>query len=153
MTVAAERAYVMDLFEAVEAVEAVATTLDETDERRATLLSVVAKDLGRIPPVRPSIAADLLRLSEPTVRSWAREGVLIAVTNEPRLLLDPKRLHQVLHLVRALREAGRTQGLLDAVYRRLVDSTWLDNAELIVSLEQMRRGEGTRVRTASSALE
>ena len=59
------------------------------------------------------------------------------------MLLDVERVHEVLRLVKDLRAAGKTVGLLDEVHRRLVDATWLDRDDLTESLEQMRRGEGT----------
>lgn len=148
MTVATEQEQVVSLFEDVESLEVLAATFDAHDDRREKLMELIARSVHRIPPVRPSIAADLLSLSEPTIRAWVKEGVLAPAASERRLLLDPERLHQVFHVVQALREAGKTQGLLDAVYRRLVDSAWGDNDDLVESLAQMRRGEGQRVRTA-----
>ena len=60
-----------------------------------------------------------------------------------RILLDVRRVHQVLHLVQDLRAAGRTTGLLDEVHRRLVDATWLEREDLDESSAQLRRPEGT----------
>src|ERR1035437_9090189 len=77
--------------------------------------------LGVIRPVRPVVAADILQLTEKTVRDWAAEGVLTVHQHRPRLLLDADRLHRVSHLVADLRRAGRTRGLLDEGYRRLAD--------------------------------
>jgi DNA-binding transcriptional MerR regulator len=132
-----------DFLALVEAIEEVAATLDERDERRQKLRDVVTGTLRAAPPLRPGVAARLLSLSERTVRTWTREGVLReAETASPRLLLDPERFHEVLRLVTDLREAGRTTGLLDEVYRRLVDATWLDRDDLTDSLAQMRRREG-----------
>lgn len=146
MTVQQETQQVLGALERVEAVERVAASLRPNDARRLELLRVVAGSLSAVPPVRPVIAARLLNLSEQTVRAWVREGVLDAAVSKPRLLLDAERLHTVRHLVDDLRAAGKVDGLLDAVYRRLVDATWLDNEDLHESLEQMRRGEYTVVR-------
>ncbi len=60
-----------------------------------------------------------------------------------RILLDVRRVHQVLHLVQDLRAAGRTTGLLGEVHRRLVDATWLEREDLDESSAQLRRREGT----------
>ena len=93
---------------------------------------------------RPVIRAELLGVSEKTVRAWTQEGVLKqAAGPSSRILLDAERVHEVLRLVKDLRAAGKTVGLLDEVHRRLVDATWLDRGDLTESLEQMRRGEGT----------
>jgi hypothetical protein len=58
------------------------------------------------------------------------------------LLLDVERVHDVLHLIKDLREAGNTSGLLDELYRQLVDASWLERGDLREVVEQMRRGEG-----------
>jgi DNA-binding transcriptional MerR regulator len=142
--VAEETRQARDLIQRVETLEGVANSLPEQDERRDTLLHVVEQDLAQARALRPRIAAELLGLSERTVRAWVKEGVLTqADASSRRLLLDVRRVHEVLHVVTALRTAGRTTGLLDEVHRRLVDETWLDRHDLAESLEQMQRGEGT----------
>ncbi|MDQ1306934.1 MAG: hypothetical protein QG671_2766 [Actinomycetota bacterium] len=145
MTAVAEEArQVRAVMERVETVEEVAFSLPKQDERRSKLLAAARSDLAGARPLRPRIAAELLGLSEKTVRAWAAEGVLVVASgSSSRLLLDVARVHEVLHLVRELRAAGQTRSLLDEVHRRLVDSTWLERSDLAQSLEQMRRGEGT----------
>lgn len=146
--VAIETTQAVELMERVETLESVAHSLPEQDERRSRLLRLVKKDLAAAAPLRPRVAAQLLGLSEKTVRAWVEEGVLLTSdTNSPRLLLDVQRVHDVLHLIQDLRDAGTTSGLLDEVYRRLVDATWLDRADLAESIEQMRRGEGDVIAT------
>ncbi|CAN5242187.1 hypothetical protein BH24ACT10_BH24ACT10_15780 [soil metagenome] len=141
--VAAETTQAVELMERVETLESVARSLPDQDDRRSRLLRLVEKDLASAAPLRPRVAAQLLGLSEKTVRAWVDEGVLlVADTSSPRLLLDVERVHDVLHLVKDLRAAGATVGLLDEVHRRLVDAAWLDRADLAESVEQMRRGEG-----------
>ena len=141
--VAAETTRAVELMERVETLESVARSLPEQDDRRSRLLRLVEKDLATAAPLRPRVAAQLLALSEKTVRAWVEAGVLLATdTSSPRLLLDVERVHDVVHLVSDLRAAGATAGLLDEVHRRLADACWLDRADLAESLEQMRRGEG-----------
>lgn len=141
--VAAETTRAVELMERVETLESVALSLPERDTRRSQLLRLVDQDLATAAPLRPRVAAELLGLSEKTVRAWVEEGVLlVADTNSPRLLLDVERVHDVLHLVKDLRAAGATAGLLDEVHRRLTDASWFDRADLAESVEQMRRGEG-----------
>lgn len=122
MTVAQETQQIVELLDRIEAVEQVARTLDVDDERRAALMNVVSNDLEAASPVRPITAASLLVLSEKAVRAWAREGVLTVASNRPRLLLDLERVHEVRHLVDDLRAAGKQEGLLAEVHRRLVDA-------------------------------
>jgi hypothetical protein len=147
MSVATEAAQIRDLFEQIEEIEEVALTLHEDDVRRHKLAGVVARALRQAPPIRPVVAGELLDLTEKTVKAWAREGVLAISSQEPRMLLDAERLHEVLHLVADLRRAGKSRGLLDEVHRRLSDLALLDRTDLAASLEQMHRGEGRVVRT------
>ena len=139
--------------ERVEMIERVAADLDarEDSAHAAVLRDVVAMEWDAVPPVRVRIAGSILGLSERTVRAWLREGVLEARTTEPRVLLDPERLHQVWHLVRELREAGKERGLLDEVWRRISDERTLADPDLIESLAQMRRGETEVVIPRASA--
>jgi hypothetical protein len=146
MSVATEAAQIRDLFEQIEEIEEVAETLSKDDERRHKLAGVVARALRQAPPIRPIVAGELLDLTEKTVKAWAREGVLAISTEEPRMLLDASRLHEVLHLVSDLRQAGKNRGLLDEVHRRLSDQSLLERTDLATSLEQMHRGEGHVVR-------
>jgi hypothetical protein len=148
MSVATEAAHIRDLFQTIEEIESVASSLAEDDERRHKLDGVVAKTLRQAPPVRPVVAGELLDLTEKTVKAWAREGVLAIHSQEPRMLLDTVRLHEVLHLVSDLRRAGKTRGLIDEVHRRLSDQSLLDRSDLATSLDEMRSGKGRVVRQA-----
>lgn len=148
MSVATEAAHIRDLFETIEELESVASSLAEDDERRHKLDGVVARTLRQAPPVRPVVAGELLDLTEKTVKAWAREGVLAIHSQEPRMLLDAVRLHEVLHLVSDLRRAGKTRGLIDEVHRRLSDQSLLERDDLASSLDEMRSGKGTVVRRA-----
>ncbi|GLI03283.1 hypothetical protein [Phytohabitans aurantiacus] len=143
MSVAAEERRIKKALERVEALEEVAGTFDESDGRKATLHRIIWALLTDIGPVRPSIAAHLLQLSEPTVRTWTREGVLITAEQAAKpSLLDPHRVHEVMHLIHRLRAAGRERNLLEAVWHRLSDRSVLEREDLQESLEQMRNGEG-----------
>lgn len=146
MSVATEHARVDAMFSRLDEIEGVAESLPRDDPRRATLWQVVMSELASADPIRPSIAAELLSLNEKTVRTWVDEGVLTAATKRPRVLLDATRVHEVLLLVRDLREAGKTRGLLDEVFRRLSDAALLERDDLQESLAQMSRREGTVVR-------
>lgn len=150
MPVDVERDRACALFSRVERIEDVAGTLPADDPRRRTLTVVARQELSAADPVRPVIAADLLEMTEKTVRAWVAEGVLTARVQRPRLLLDPGRLHDVLRLVRELKAAGKRRGLLDEVYGRLADAALLERDDLQLSLEQMRRGEGRVVRNGAA---
>jgi hypothetical protein len=116
---------------------------------RDKLYDVADDLLAGAMPIRPVVAADLLDLTEKTVRAWASEGVLLVSESEPTMRLEPRRVHEVLHLVREIRRIGRTRGLLDEVHRRLSDQALLEREDLAESLEQVVRGEGTVVRSGT----
>jgi hypothetical protein len=90
----------------------VAETLPAGDERAQALESVAERWLASAPGLRPSIAAVLLGLSEPTVRAWAKRGILRVRSSKPRLLVDPASVLEVRQLVSELRVAGQTRDLL-----------------------------------------
>lgn len=140
-TLEREKEQVEALFDRVETVEEVAEAIEEREPAQATKLRCVAEDaLSSAQPVRLAIAAQLLALSDRTIRTWVDEGVLALVTEHPKRV-DPGRLHQVLHLVKELRAAGRHKDLLNAVWYRLQDDALLNRADLTKSLQQLRRGE------------
>lgn len=151
MSVAEETRQIVALLERVDKVESVAASLPPNDDRRTTLTEVVEQSLEAAPPVRPIIAAELMQLSDKTVRAWTAEGVLTADDSQPakRLLLSMRRLHDVLHVLRQVRAEGRTTGLLDEVYRRLADATWLEREDFAESLAQVRARQG-KLRAAKS---
>ena len=88
--------------------------------------------LGDLDPIPVSVAASLLGVSEPTIRSWARRGLLIYADGQNSGL-------EVSPLVRDFRAAGETHDLLNKVWRRLADNAVLDRMDLGDSLAQMRR--------------
>lgn len=148
MTVVAdEEARTRAVLDRVEELEDIADSLED-GETRARLLKVVARTVDDVGAVRVSVAAGLLNLDQKTVRAWAAEGVLVVSSAGSTARLDPQRLHEVWHLVRDLRRAGKTRGLLDEVFYRLADSALLGRDDLQESLAQMRRGEGDVVRPA-----
>ncbi|SDJ80960.1 MerR HTH family regulatory protein [Actinopolyspora mzabensis] len=139
-----ERDELFDQFQRVEELEEVAeqasAQLDPTQLER--LRSVARRTLAGIKPVRVSLASELLDLDEKTIRSWTEEGVLTeADTASTRRLLDPERLHEVLHIVRELRASGKRADLLDAVWWKLSDQAVLDREDLADSLAEMRSGD------------
>jgi DNA-binding transcriptional MerR regulator len=147
MTLATEEARIVHLFERVEKIEGIAEAPNLDERQRTDLREVARQAVSESEPVRVAVAARILSLSERSVRAWVREGVLKrAAADSSRLLLDPAHLHEVLHLVKDLRERGRDRNLLEAVWYRLSDQALLERQDLNESLDQMRRGEGRVVR-------
>ena len=148
MTAVKEQERTLDLLARIQEIQDVAASLHELDPRRAKLNQVIQDEISEIVPMRAAVAARVLKVSEPTVRSWVKAGVLTEKTNRPRLLLDPVRVLEVRNLVHDLRNAGKYRDLLDEVYHRLVDEQDVRSSDLIESLGQMRQGRGRRVRSA-----
>jgi len=152
MTLATDEARTVRLFERVEKIEGIADAPNLDETQRSELREVARQAVSESEPVRVAVAARILSLSERSVRAWVKEGVLKrAATGSARLLLDPAHLHEVLHLVKDLRERGRDRNLLEAVWFRLSDEALLEREDLRESLEQMRRGEGRVVRPRRQA--
>jgi hypothetical protein len=149
MSVAAEEHRILSLFERVEAIEEVASTLPENDERRTKLLEVSRAALAEEGTVRPVIAAKILGLSEKTVRAWAAAGLLSTRQRSPRLLLDVPSVHEISHILGAIRADGLDRELLEHVWHRLEDQSLLDRSDLQESIEQLRRGEFVVLRPAT----
>lgn len=141
MSLMEEREVLTTLLDDVTKLHEVAHTLPAGDERAHTLESVAERRLASAPGMRPSIAASMLGMSEPTVRAWARRGIFRIRTRKPRLQLDPASVLEVREIVVDLRRAGQSRGLLDAIYHRLADEQLLADPDLRESLEQMQRGE------------
>jgi hypothetical protein len=141
MSVIDERETLTVLLDDVAQLQKVAETLSPDDERVQALEAVVNHRLAAAPPMRVSIAAAFLGLSEPTARAWAGRGVLRVRSRKPRLLLDSGSVLEVRQLIEELRRAGHAGNLLDELFNRLSDEQTLADAELAESLEQMHRGE------------
>ncbi len=142
MSVAVEEKSIREMLDVVERIESVSRTLPDS-QQRSELNEAVRRLLPQIQPVRVEIAARLLGVSDKTVRAWVNADLLWTTQREPRVLLDPVRLHEVVHLAEDLRAAGaKNRELLEQIWYRLNDEAWLDNAGLMESLEQMARGQG-----------
>jgi DNA-binding transcriptional MerR regulator len=135
------RAEVEKVLSRAGALERIACRFAEDDQSRTELLQVSRDVLSDLDPVPVSVAAPLLGVSEPTVRSWIRRGLLVYATGSESGL-DVPRLYEVVAMVRELRAAGHTRDLLNQVWDRLADRAVLERPDLRDSLAQMRRGDG-----------
>jgi hypothetical protein len=140
-TLEREEVQVRDLFARVDEVLDVARSIEGERPREAERLVHASHGaLSCAAPVRVTIAARILLVSDKTVRAWVEEGLLTPRVIQPRLLLDPERLHAVLHFLRDLRDAGQDRDFRDNLLNRLRDEALLDRADLAESIAQMRSG-------------
>jgi hypothetical protein len=136
-----EEGQVRDLFARVDEVLDVAHSIEgERPQEAARLVHASRGALSCAAPVRVPIAARILLVSDKTVRAWAEEGLLTSRVGRPRLLLDPERLHTVLHFLGDLRAAGQDRDFRDNLWNRLNDAALLDRTDLAESLAQMNVG-------------
>ncbi|MFI9010990.1 hypothetical protein ACIGNX_27510 [Actinosynnema sp. NPDC053489] len=137
-----QREQVATTFDAVEEIEDVASGLPAEEDQ--TRLRAVAKSfLGTLPPVRASVAAELLNISTPTVRKWARLGMLheVKVQWSRVLHVDAVHLHEVLHLVQDLRKAGKDNVEFFRHLRwAMEDRDLLASSDVQEGLKQLREG-------------
>lgn len=104
--------------------------------------------LRMAPPIPVSIAAKLLKVSEPTIRSWLGTGVLEDAGTKPRGVRIESVL-RVQRLLEELRERGADRNLRQALLARLDDELTLGDERLQSSIASMRRGRGNRPITAA----
>lgn len=150
MLVERDPARVSRLFARVKAVEDIAGRLqDEYPAEAGELLEVARGALADAAPVSSVVAANLLSVSETTVRAWVRAGVLRRAPGPGARALDPARLREVVLLAADLRRHGERRDLREALWRRLQDDALAQREDLAESLAQMQAGELLPARTRS----
>lgn len=130
-------------FDAVDKLDEQAVVIEQTlPEQAREIQSVMSSMLSWVPPLGAVQASKILQVDRKTITHWAEQGLLVEVDDgTPRRKFDPLRVHQVRHVVRQLREAGRSRNLLDAIWFRLEDQAVLEREDLARSLQQMRDGD------------
>lgn len=145
MTTASSTSEIKGYFGLVEQLEGTLDVIENDNVKARERLQIgIEQALSMVPPVPVRVAAELLQLTEPTVRNWLREGVLSPAEQKTSTVtqLDPVRLHTVGHLVATLREQGVSRGdLMDKVWWRLTDESIVEREDLQQSLAQLREGD------------
>lgn len=134
-----------DAVEEVEQLDDARRALRDGDPAEAGRLIDATRErlVHRAPPVPVSVAAKLLDVSQPTIRSWLDTGVLEDAGRKPRAvrLESVVRVHR---LLAELRERGHDGSLRAALLARLDDELTLNDKRLQSSIGSMRRGRGDR---------
>jgi DNA-binding transcriptional MerR regulator len=137
----AERQTAEMLIDEVEQLDAVDAAVQSGQTGRAhTLVRALRSRLAE-KPVRVSVAAELIGVSQPTIRAWADEGVLETVDADGPRAVTLGSVLRVRPVVAELRALGRQRDLMSAVLAQVDDRELLDDKRLQSSLAQMRRGE------------
>jgi len=115
----------------------------DAEEAAKALAEARRRRLRAAPPIPVSVAAKLLRVSEPTIRSWLDTGVLEDSGTKPRAVRIESvvRIHRLLG---ELRERGQDRNVRQALLARLDDEVTLKDERLQASITGMRRGRGGR---------
>jgi hypothetical protein len=145
----------------LDTAERIARDIDELDELEDSLgrnkearLKVVRlkrRRLAEAPSARLSVAAKLLDLSVPTIRTWIDRGLLEEVGGSSPRRVTLQSVLEVRPLVRELRALGRDRNLLEAVLARIEDERALSDRKLRHSLDEMRSGELVDITPRSGA--
>jgi hypothetical protein len=138
---------VLELEDAHELLRAFAAGEVGPEELAAALprMSKVVKRLeGTIPdslglPV--ASAADYLGVSEPTVRSWLKRGVLRAVPSAKPVVIELPSLRSAHRAIEELRERGQDRDWLRALVDYLDDLAVRESPEVQRGLAELEAGE------------
>ena len=139
---AQERAQITDAYAMVERLEGLADDL--SGKPLTELRDIVDTLVGRIPPVRAQIAADMLSVAQSTVSRWARDGLLVQadVPGSSVVHLDPHHLHEVMHLLRTVRDKGERHPDFTKHLRWALQDRQLAQSDAVVQgLAELDRGE------------
>lgn len=134
-----------DAVEEVEHLDDARRALREGDPAEAGRLIDATRErlLHRAPPVPVAVAAKLLDVSQPTVRSWLDTGVLEDADRKPRAVRFDS-IVRVHRLLAELRERGHDGSMRAALLAHLDDELTLNDDRLQRSIGSMRRGRGDR---------
>lgn len=88
-----------------------------------------------------AMAADYLGVSEPTVRSWLRRGVLRALRDTKPVMIELESLRRAHHAVDELRESGQDRDWLRALVDLLHDRAERERPEIKQGLDELKRGK------------
>lgn len=110
--------------------------IDALDDAQAMLRS-----MAHSPGVSVAAASELLGLSEPTVRSWAKRGVLQAVPGMAPMQIESASLHLASRVLAELRERGRDRDWLAALVDYLHDHQARRSTAVQEGISQLKRGQ------------
>lgn len=119
------------------------------DEAAKALAEARRRRLLSAPPIPVAVAAKLLKVSEPTVRSWLDTGVLDDAGSKPRGV-RVESMVRIQRLLNDLRERGQDRNVRQALLARLDDEATLKDERLQDSIASMRRGRGKRPAVAGT---
>jgi hypothetical protein len=121
----------------------------DTDQAASSLAEARRRRLRTAPAIPVAVAAKLLVVSGPTIRSWLDTGVLEDAGTKPRGV-KLESVVRICGLLGELRERGHDGNVRSALLARLDDELTMRDDRLRGSIEGMRRGRGGRPVVAGS---
>jgi hypothetical protein len=108
-------------------------------------LAELERSLGAETPVEVSQAAKILAVSPPTVRAWAKRGILERVRGRSPIALTFESVRRTRRLLGELRAQGADREFVQRLLDAALDRHELSRPEAACGLEQWRAGEATAV--------
>jgi len=110
-------------------------------DRLAGAQARLDRQLPERPGVPVSAAAAYLQVSQPTVRVWAKRGLLMPLDGSKPLLIDLASLRHLAQLIGELRERGHDGDWMRALVDHVHDAGALADADVRQGLKELRRGD------------
>lgn len=106
-------------------------------------LAELERRLGAETPVEVSQAAKILEVSPPTVRAWAKRGVLQRVPGRSPMAITFDSVRRTRRLLGELRAHGTDREFVQRLLDTALDQRELSRPEATRGLEQWRAGQAT----------
>ncbi len=101
--------------------------------------------LGAETPIDVSQAAKILGVSAPTVRAWAKRGILERIPNRSPIALTFDSVRRTRRLLGELRAQGDDREFVQRLLDAALDQRELSRPEAVRGLEQWRGGRSTPI--------
>jgi DNA-binding transcriptional MerR regulator len=129
------------------------SSLEDADEIRRRIkaaveaLAELERRLGREASVEISQAAKILAVSPPTVRTWAKRGILELVPGRSPMAVSFESVRRTRRRLAELRAQGGDREFVQRLLDAALDQRELSRPEATAGLEQWRAGRAAKVAT------
>jgi len=129
----------IDIDEAVDHLR-LAVEEGDLDSAKAALGEVDEARTRHAPPVSVAFASRLLDVTQPTVRSWAKRGILQLVRKSPQAL-SLESVRSVQRVLTETRQSADDKGRYIAVLEARADRRLLERDDVAAAVAEALRGE------------
>ena len=143
-------ATLVSIDDATEALSEASELKDATEIRRRVkaaeqALAELERDLGEETSVEVSQAAKILAVSPPTVRAWAKRGLLEALPGRSPVALTFDSVRRTRRALAELRAQGTDREFVQRLLDAALDQRDLSRPAVARGLEQWRSGQAAKV--------